>query len=319
MKWLVAAEQKLAPFLSEQFGGKYSGKQMRRALEANLCRVNGSIERFGSKALKRGDFVELSPTWKSILSPNLSGMAVIFEDEYFKIVDKATGWICDDRQTLRTFGPKHFLVHRLDKDTTGLLILAKSHAARQKMIDLFEKRQIEKSYLAIVDGIPKKQQGDIESLLAKKGAFEGQTLWGSSSKGLTAQTAWEKVGEGKQCSLLLCKPFTGRTHQIRVHLSEMGHPILIDRQYAKSFRCKLFIQRPLLHAYRLQWVHPFTGKELDLKAPLPVDIRDVLLDMSFQMAPFGQLFDKEKEQDSGDEGCDDKDAEEIVEGSQLVH
>src|SRR5579872_7372339 len=137
MKWLVAAEQKLAPFLSEQFGGKYSGKQMRKALEANLCRVNGSIERFGSALLKRGDFVELSPSWKSIFSPQLSEMAILFEDEALKIVDKPTGWVCEDQNAMRTFGPNHFLVHRLDKDTTGLLILAKTAAARQKMIELF--------------------------------------------------------------------------------------------------------------------------------------------------------------------------------------
>src|SRR5579872_4653997 len=265
-KWLVPAPQKLISFLQFQVGREASGKSLRKALDANLCRVNGRIERFGSTFLERGDVVQLAPSWRSLLSPNLTGFETVYEDEFFKIVNKPAGWVCEPNQALRAFGPKHFLVHRLDKDTTGLLIVAKTIDAKERLIELFEKRKIAKSYFAVVDGIPKEEEGTKKSLLAKKGSFQGQTIWGSGQNGLTAVTHWKRVWRGNQAALLLCSPETGRTHQIRVHLAEMGHPILVDRQYAPSFRCPLFIQRPLLHAARLQFVHPFTENPLDARA-----------------------------------------------------
>lgn len=319
MKWLVPAPSKLASFLQDQFAGKYSGKQLRRALEANLCRVNGSVERFASRILKRGDSVELAPSWKSLLTPNLTGFKTLYEDEFLMIVDKPAGWVCADPNALKAFGPKRYLVHRLDKDTTGLLLIAKSPSARDALMDLFEKREIEKSYLALVDGIPRENRGKIESLFMKKGSFEGQTIWGSGPKGLTAVTEWEKIGSGEKCSLLLCRPFTGRTHQIRVHLAEMGHPILVDRQYAKSFRSRLFIPRTLLHALRLQFIHPFLKREIDIVSSLPVDIHDVLIQVSLDMGHFRELLHQKEKKDAGDRRHEDEEAEEVCERAHFVH
>lgn len=271
MKWLVPAPQKLVAFLQGQLGD-YSGKFLRRLLEANLCRINGRVERFGSRVVQGGDAVELAPSWKSLLTPKLSHFETLYEDEFLQVVDKPAGWICTDKEALKAFGPKHYLVHRLDKDTTGLLILAKSPKMRDLLMELFEKREVAKQYVALVDGVPKEKEGVRNSLLAKKGSFQGQTIWGSSSQGLTAITHWKVLAAGNKAALVLCEPETGRTHQIRVHMAEMGHPILVDRQYAKSFRCSLFIQRPLLHAYRLRF--SFQGKEIDVTAPIPSDLRE---------------------------------------------
>lgn len=273
MKWVVPASQNLVAFLQGQLG-PYSGKLLRRLLEANLCRINGSIERFGSRIVARGDAVELAPSWKSVLTPQLSTLETLYEDSFLKVVNKPAGWVCDPKNALKTFGTGQYLVHRLDKDTTGLLIIAKSRSSRDHLMECFEKREISKSYLALVDGVPKEASGERRSFLAKKRSFQGQTIWGSSGQGLTAITHWKRVAIGNNASLLLCEPVTGRTHQIRVHLAEMGHPILIDRQYAKSFRSKLFIQRPLLHAYRLQF--SYSGKTIDLTAPLYSDMENVL-------------------------------------------
>lgn len=320
MKWLAAGPQKLVAFLQGQLGS-YSGKFLRRLLEANLCRVNGRVERFGSRVILAGDAIELAPSWKSVLTPKLSSIEILYEDDFFKIVNKPSGWICDPKNALKTFGPGHYLVHRLDKETTGLLIIAKNGPVRDQLMEMFEKRLIAKSYLALVDGIPKENQGERRSILVKKGSFQGQTIWGSSAMGeghgLTAITRWKKVAKGKDASLILCEPLTGRTHQIRVHMAEMGHPILVDRQYAKSFRCKLFIQRTLLHAYRLQF--SFQGKEIDLFAPLFLDMRDVLRDVGVQVRHLRELFGKEEEDQSGNKRHDDKDAEEIEESSHLLH
>lgn len=308
MKWLVPREQKLVSFLQGHLG-EYSGKFLRKLLEANLCRINGRVERFGSRVVSHGDAVELASNWKTVLAPKKTSFDVFFENDFFKVVSKPAGWICDEKNTLKTFGPSHYLVHRLDKDTTGLLIVAKSPSARDELMDLFEKREIHKTYLAVVDGVPKEEGGERCSFLAKKGSYQGQTIWGSSHQGLTAVTHWKRLAVGKGASLVLCEPLTGRTHQIRVHMAEMGHPILVDRQYAQSYRCPLFIQRTLLHAYRLQFT--FRGQKIDLTAPLLLDMRDVLRNIGVEMRHLSQFFAKEKQNESRDESHSDKQTKEV--------
>lgn len=316
MKWLIPHPQKLISFLQGELGS-YSGKFLRRLLEANLCRVNGRIERFGSRALNRGDRVELAPNWKALLESKGGGFETIYEDEFLKIVAKPAGWVCEAQNALKTFGPNHYLVHRLDKDTTGLLIIAKGAKSRDALIELFEKRLIHKSYLAIVDGVVKEGSGERRSFLAKKGAYQGQTIWGSSPHGLSAITRWKRVAVGKGASLVLCEPETGRTHQIRVHMAEMGHPILADRQYAKTFRCPLFVPRILLHAYRLQF--SFQGKEIDVRAPLLLDMCDVLRNIGVQMREVREFVAEQKEERCRDQSHCDKEAEEVEKPSHLLH
>lgn len=268
MKLLVPSTQKLVPFLQGELGA-YSGKMIRKILEANLCRVNGRVERFGSSQVKRGDAVELAPSWKSILTPKLTKFETILEHEAFLIVSKPAGWVCTDSEARKVFGPDHYLVHRLDKDTTGLLIIAKGIRARDQLMELFEKREVKKRYLTLVDGLPREDEGVRSSLLGKKGSFQGQTIWGSCSQGLSGITKWKVLSRGKMASLIQCEPETGRTHQIRVHMAEMGHPILIDRQYAKQFRSSLFVQRPLLHAHALEFI--FELQKIEAVSPLPKD------------------------------------------------
>lgn len=227
MKWLVPETQKVVSFLQDQLGADISGKAIRRMLEANLCRVNGKIERYGSSTVKRGDRIELSPAWKTLTkskpTPN-----VLYQDDHFIIVDKPTDWICDDKNTFRTFGPKHNLVHRLDKDTTGLLILAKNLQVKEAFIPLFQKKEMGKQYLCLVDGVPRQHEGHCESTI----------------KNQLAITDWKLLATGKNGSLIQCQPITGRTHQIRIHMAEMGHPILVDPQYARTFRCSLSSSAP---------------------------------------------------------------------------
>ncbi len=316
MKLLVPSQQKLVAFLQGRLGN-YSGKFIRKLLEANLCRINGRVERFGSRVVQGGDAIELAPSWKSILSPRLSHFDTLYEDAHLKIVNKPADWVCTDKEALKAFGPKHYLVHRLDKDTTGLLIVAKSTQSRDQLMELFEKREIAKQYLALVDGVPSGKEGVRKSLFEKKGSFQGQTIWGSGPKGLTAITQWKTVAVGKRLLWFCASQKTGRTHQIRVHMAEMGHPILVDRQYAKAFRSQIFAQRPLLHAYRLRFA--FQGKEIDITAPIPNDFRVALSLVAIEVRHLREFLGDQKHQDAGNERHDHKDAEEVEEPSGSVH
>lgn len=270
LRWLVPKSQKLIPFIQAQIDPPPSRKALRRVLEARLCRVNGVVERFGSMDVQKGAVVELSPNWASILSPHCSRFEVLYEDENLFIVDKPAGFVCSDVECAKAFGAQKYLVHRLDKETTGVLVIAKTIAAKTSLMHQFKERSVEKFYYALVDGAPVQERGVCKSFFAKVGIFQGQTKWGSRAKGLPAETHWAVLWRGKNTSLLLCKPVTGRTHQIRVHLAEMGHPILGDRQYAKNYRCQLFVQRPLLHAARIR-----VG-EVDTSAPIPDDFASAL-------------------------------------------
>ena len=252
MKRSVLVSQKLIGFLQEEINAVCSGKMLRRALEANLCRVNGRIERFGSAQLKKGDVVELASNWQSIASPpSISQFKVLYEDDALRIVDKPAGWVCSEENCLRTF-KNCFLVHRLDKDTTGVLVLAKNKISRDAWMEKFSQREVHKQYLAVADGIPREDHGVIESSLVRKKTFQGQTIWGSGHRGLHAVTHWRVLAAGKNSSLLLCEPITGRTHQIRAQLSAIGQPILNDVLYgAQEFNTDDWIS---LRAVKLKFL-----------------------------------------------------------------
>lgn len=316
-KWVVPSRQKLTAFLKERLGGSYSGKFLRKLLELNLCRVNGRVERFGSKEVEAGSVVELAPNWKDFLHGKNTEMQIVYEDEDLLIVNKRDGWVCTDLEAGKTFGPHRYLVHRLDKTTTGLLILAKSLSAKDAMIELFEKREVFKSYLAVVDGTPAQKEGVKETLLAKKGSFEGQTIWGSSSTGLEAVTYWKVLAEGEKAALMQCVPVTGRTHQIRVHMAELGHPILVDRQYAKNFRCRKFAARPLLHAYQLRFL--LKGRQIDVTAPLFSDMEEFLKSVGIQMAFSGEPLREIEHEGPRKDRKSDKDRKKMKKGIDLAH
>lgn len=269
-KFTVDTRIQLAHFLQEKMG--ISGKKIRKLLEKNCCKINGKIERFGSVWLQKGQVVEF-------YLPKLerSSWQVLLDTEFFSVLFKPDNWVCSEANCHKTFHGKYFLVHRLDKDTTGALLLAKSSQVKQQLMDLFSSRVVKKTYLAIVDKVVTKDDGIIDNFLVKKGAFQGQTIWGSSGTGLHAITHWKVLKRGKSETLVECNPITGRTHQIRVHMAEMGHPLLVDRQYGLRFQSKLLAQRPLLHAYKLEF--NFQSKFYQITCPLPEDFKTADLEM----------------------------------------
>lgn len=281
-EWIVPCEEsgkKLVLFLKERLGDRFSAKALKRLIEQNNCKINGRTERFASFSLAKGDHIILNV--KDIqLAPTshleFESDRILFEDESLLIYDKPPHINCDDQgilKLLKTYNSKLRLIHRLDKDTTGVLLFAKDPDVFQKMVEAFRELQVSKTYVAIVDGIIEKNAGHIENYLGKKHIYQGQAIWGATSKekGLSAITDWLKIAVGDKATMVFCFPKTGRTHQLRVHLSEMKHPILGDFQYCKRFSCLYQPERILLHAYKVNFVHPVTGKNLEIKAHLPKD------------------------------------------------
>lgn len=233
-----------------------SGKAIKRALEQGACRVNGVIERFANTPLQKGDKV----SFKLPSENPQESMEILYEDSELVIYNKPSGMTTQGK----------YLVHRLDKGTSGVLLVAKNGPIQKKLEDLFKKREIKKTYIALVKGSLRKEQGMIENKLGKVGEFQGQTLYGSHPQGLTATTHWKCLQKGKGVSLVELVPHTGRTHQLRVHLREMGHPILGDLQYGREVVFPEEVHRLCLHAYRLSFLHPKTGKRIQATAPVPL-------------------------------------------------
>ncbi len=195
----------------------------------------------------------------------------------------------EERDTAR--GPaRHGIVHRLDRETSGLLIIAKTQIGFRYLKKLFQDRTIQKTYIALVYGTLKQEGGTIDAPLAKLGLRQTTQIHGTHElKPKTALTHYRVIAHYPDYTLLEVKPKTGRTHQIRVHLKSLGRPIVCDRLYAEKSRiCPPELGRLFLHAQRLELTSP-SGQRLVLEAELPPELQSFL----------DQLADLAKKEDLG--------------------
>lgn len=283
MQWRVLPEesgQRLLLYLKSKLPPSYSTRILKRLLEGNACTLNGKIERFGSISVAAGDLIcmhleaappsSLSPPWRN----GLAAPSIIYEDADFLFIDKPAALSSDDSTLIKACSDLPLiLLHRLDKGTSGVLAFAKHPKGAEAFEALFRQRAINKKYLAIVSGVLRKKSGRIDKPVGKLASYQGQSLWGQvKSGGLPAVTEWSVEALGKDATLVTCFPLTGRTHQIRVHLSGMGFPIIGDVQYGQ--KTLLFpAKRPLLHAAELVFVHPINSKQIRVKAACPLDFK----------------------------------------------
>lgn len=225
---------------------------------------------------------------------------IIFQDDSFFVVDKPTGWITNEADTttnqpvLQTWIRDSFdyelkgnhecrdgIVHRLDKETSGVLVVAKTKQAFEALQKQFKDREVEKSYIALVHGDVKDNEGEI---IASVGRLPWRRdRFGVLPEGREATTRYKVIErkniKSEKYTLLELFPRTGRTHQIRVHLKHIGHPIVSDIFYAgrKTSRSDhSFCPRLFLHAASIKFTHPKTGKEVLFKSDLPKDLVGVL-------------------------------------------
>lgn len=238
-----------------------STKSLRWLIEHNRCRVNGTTERFTSVKVAVGDRITLDDEIPE------AKVSILFEDDTLIAIDKPA-WIASE-ELLK----EYFLVHRLDRDTTGVLLFAKNRAVKAAMENLFRQRSIEKSYVAIVHGTPREKEKVIDMPMIRLNSKPGETTWGIDKRGVHAETRYFVERSGKHYSKLLVFPKTGRTHQIRVHLAAVGHAVLGDCKYGTR-KTRHF--RPLLHALSVSFVHPQTKVSLTITSPLPEDIVEAL-------------------------------------------
>lgn len=266
-KWIVNSSEegeRLLTYLRQRIEKDFSTKDIRWAVEHHRCQVNGIVERFCSRRLKAGDKIVLSLAKK----PNfeLDSSRILHERDAFLIYNKPAGISTEDLGRLLGL----IVVHRLDRDTTGVILFAKTKAFQFQAEALFRERKVKKSYLALVHGAIKNPSGAIENFIGKLSEKEGEGKWGvvSKDRGAYAKTEWTLERSSSHYSLVRCHPLTGRTHQLRVHLSSIGHPIVGDLRYGDR---KASAFRPLLHAFSLSFVDSDSKEEISVEAPVPED------------------------------------------------
>ena len=260
--------QRLQSFLSDSL--QISGKKVKKGIDEGACLVNGKIERFSSYKICEGDkiLVDLARFEKiensSSKNPKNARCVVLYEDNHLICIDKKEG-IASEKL------PFGHLVHRLDKGTSGVMLFAKTEKMKRQLENLFRQRAIKKKYIAVLHGTFLKPLS-ITTNVKRIAAYDGGSIWGSVKKGgkeaITHITpiASKKL-KGTDVTVVDVSIETGRTHQIRVHTSELGYPIVGDIQYGKKHAS--LSHRMLLHAKELIFTHPDTQKEMVLKAPLP--------------------------------------------------
>jgi len=213
---------------------------------------------------------------------------IVFEDDHLLVVDKPAGLVVHPSAGHRSGTLVHGLraldaeggdedrpgiVHRLDRDTSGLLVVARSELAHARLQRALQRREIEREYLALVIGRPPARSGTIEAPIGRDPHVRTRMAVGGAHP-REARTHFELDRALPEHSLLRLKLETGRTHQIRVHLQAIGHPVAGDPEYGG--RGALGLQRQFLHAARLAFAHPLSGDPIDVSSPLPADLREAL-------------------------------------------
>jgi 23S rRNA pseudouridine1911/1915/1917 synthase len=230
---------------------------------------------------------ENKPTAEPFVAPPFT---VAFQDEHVIVVDKAPGIVVHPARGHRedtlaqmlaplvaeegTGDPeRRGIVHRLDRDTSGLLVVARTHAALTALQAALARRQIEREYLALVEGRPPARSGTIEAPIGRDPRVRTRMAVGGAGQ-REARTHFTLERTLAETSLLRLRLETGRTHQIRVHLQAIGYPVCGDPEYGTAGL--LGLERQFLHATRLAFEHPLSGERVEVSSPLPADLQAAL-------------------------------------------
>ena len=256
-------------------------------LRSGFVRLNGGASR-PRQIVRAGDKIDLiePPPEKVDIRPEAIPLDVLFEDDDLIVINKPAGMtvhpgagqrehtlvnaLLSHCTTLSGIGGKERpgIVHRLDKETSGCLVVAKNDMAHRELSKQFAARKVEKIYLALVAGKLRKPAGVIDEKIGRH-PVDRKRMQVSSHRGRTARTEYRVIRSSDAASLIECRLHSGRTHQIRVHLHHLGYPVLGDKVYASRF-AKNF-PRQMLHAWKLGFRHPRTSQWQTFEASLPED------------------------------------------------
>ena len=286
------AKLRLDQFLAKRLP-EYSRSRVQQLIRGGFVRLNDQTTR-PRQIVRRGDKISLRepPVEKIDIRPEPIPLDVLFEDGDIIVINKPAGLTvhpgAGQREhtlvnallshcgvSLSGIGGKERpgIVHRLDKETSGCLVVAKNDIAHRELSKQFAARTVEKIYLAIVAGKLRKPTGVIEENIGRH-PVQRKRMSVSSKRGRAAKTEYRVIRSSDQASLVECRLHSGRTHQIRVHLHHLGHPVLGDKIYAPRF-AKNF-HRQMLHAWKLGFRHPCTGEWRSFEASLPADFNEAI-------------------------------------------
>ncbi len=282
-----------------RIGPSWTRSRVRKLIDAGCVTLNGRPAK-PATVVAPGDRLEVDEPPLETLDarPEEIDLAILHEDADVLVIDKPSGLVihpaagnptgtlvnallhhCTDLSGIGGV-ERPGIVHRLDKDTTGVMVVAKSDRAHLALSLAFRRRQVEKTYLAVCYGVPREREGVIEAPIGRHPRERQQMAVVSSGRTARTRYAVEETFAG--ASLVSCRPVTGRTHQIRVHLAHLGHALVGDALYAgRQWRnlkdpraaaaCRDF-PRQALHAWRLAFDHPVSGERVVFSAPLPADL-----------------------------------------------
>jgi 23S rRNA pseudouridine1911/1915/1917 synthase len=273
---------------------QYSRNRLQAWLKSGHVLVDGEHLQGSAKTIG-GEKIEVTaPPAVDVARPAAQRMAlaIVFEDRDLIVIDKPAGLIVHpgagnpDRTLLNGLlahepllrqVPRAGIVHRLDKDTSGLLVVAKNLSAQARLAAQLAERSVKRTYLALAHGEPP-AQGTIDAPIGRDP--RARTRMAVNSRGREARTSYKVIERFDRIALLECRLDTGRTHQIRVHLQHIGHPIVGDTVYRRGAKTDAMrgvkFPRQALHATALELSHPRSGKRMSWSAPLPADMKNLL-------------------------------------------
>ena len=297
------AGSRLDVFLS-RMDLELSRNQVQRFIENNHIQVNGKPQK-ASYRLRPGEQVSVSlpPPPPPELTPEPLPLQILYEDEYLIGVNKPPGLVVhpatSHRKSTLVHGLLHHcdhladlggplrpgIVHRLDKDTSGIIVVAKNNSAYRHLSSQFKEKSVYKEYTALVHGRLRQSSGEFTAPIQRHP--KNRKKMGIIAGGRDAFTSWWLEMMFGEVSLVKVVIKTGRTHQIRVHFAHAQHPVVGDATYGGKKRVRSIenplvrgrlskVRRQMLHARRLQLEHPATGERLDLSTPMPEDMSDLI-------------------------------------------
>jgi len=288
-------KKRLDIFLTEVSG--FSRSKILKHIKEGKVQLNTKIVTKPAEVLKIGDEILITPVEEAIetLKIQEKKLDIIYEDDYLLAINKGPNVVVhpgagNKENTLvnYVFGylkKKPYLIHRLDKDTSGVILLAKDEDTHHKMQALWQRRDVTKTYETLVKGILDVKKGIIDSPIIRDKINRQKMKISAMDNARNAITHFKCITAFHKYTFLEVEILTGRTHQIRVHLSAINHPVIGDATYGDKsinefFQTNYGLYRQFLHAKTLKFIHPILDKEIYLKSPLPKDLSDILSKLS---------------------------------------